>query len=92
MKRFAKILAWITLVFGVPPMLVCIIWLFEGGWRMFLFLATAALPPVPLILVQDSRGWQTPPPAVPIVVAIVSLLASLFVYKRFFSLSLVVTS
>jgi hypothetical protein len=84
MKRTAKIFAWIALVYGVPPMLVCILWLFEGGWRMFLYLGLTALPPLPLILTQDSTAWRTPPPVVPLALAIGSLVISTLVYRNFF--------
>ena len=84
MKRAAKVLSWAALVYGLPPMLVSMTWLFEGGWRMFMFLVCIALPPLPLILTQDSTAWRKPPPIVTLAVAVVSLYVSTLLYQRFF--------
>jgi hypothetical protein len=84
MKRAAKIFAWIALLYGVAPMLVSVLWLFEGGWRMLLYLGLIALPPLPLILTQDSTDWRRPPPIVPLALAVVSLLVSTLMYRNFF--------
>jgi hypothetical protein len=65
-------------------MLVSILWLFQGGWRMVLFLVLIALPPLPLILTQDSRDWRTPPPIVPLALAVGSLVVSTLVYQSYF--------
>ncbi|MBR1143967.1 hypothetical protein [Bradyrhizobium sp. AUGA SZCCT0431] len=84
MRRAAKAFAWIALVYGAPPMLLLISGLFEGGWRMIVFLGLVALPLLPLILMQDSRDWRTPPPSVPLAVAVVSLVATTLLYLRLF--------
>ncbi|MBR1248663.1 hypothetical protein JQ609_17205 [Bradyrhizobium sp. AUGA SZCCT0169] len=84
MSRAAKAFAWIALVYGAPPMLLLISALFEGGWRIFVFLGLIALPLLPLILMQDARGWRTPSPGVPLAVAVVSLVATTLLYLRLF--------
>ena len=84
MKRGAKVFAWIALVYGAPPVLLLISGLFEGGWRVFVFLGLIVLPLLPLILLQDSRDWRTPPPGVPLAVAVVSLAATTLLYLRLF--------
>jgi hypothetical protein len=84
MKRAAEVLAWAALVYGVPPMLVSVTWLFVGGWQMLMFLGLVALPPLPLILTQDSTSWQKPPPMVPLALSIVSLVISSLLYRSFF--------
>lgn len=71
-------------MYGAPPMLLLISGLFEGGWRMIVFLGLVALPLLPLILMQDSRDWRTPPPSVPLAVAVVSLVATTLLYLRLF--------
>ncbi|MFL5335727.1 MAG: hypothetical protein ACJ8H8_21735 [Geminicoccaceae bacterium] len=88
MKRLAKTLSWIALIFGLPPMLVCVTWLFAGGLQFIMYLALAVLPPIPLILTQESTDWATPPPIVPLVLAIVSLLISVLIYSNYFRLSI----
>ncbi|MBR1257379.1 hypothetical protein JQ634_27285 [Bradyrhizobium sp. AUGA SZCCT0240] len=84
MRRTAKVFAWIALVYGAPPMLLLISALFDGGWRIFVFLGLIALPLLPLILMQDARGWRTPSPGVPLAVAVVSLVATTLLYLRLF--------
>jgi hypothetical protein len=58
---------------------------FEGGWHIFKFLAIIALSPLPMILTMDSTGWRTPPPIVPLAMALVSAYVSTWVYQHFFS-------
>jgi hypothetical protein len=65
-------------------MLLLISALFDGGWRIFVFLGLIALPLLPLILMQDARGWRTPSPGVPLAVAVVSLVATTLLYLRLF--------
>lgn len=84
MKRAAKILSWIALVYGVPTMLLSMTWVFVGGWQMLMFLALIALPPLPMILTMDSTGWRTQPPIVPLALALLSLYVSTRVYQNFF--------
>ena len=84
MRRAAKAFAWIALVYGAPPVLLLISALFGGGWRAFIFLGLIALPMMPLILLQDSRNWRTPPPGVPLGVALLSLVATTLLYLRLF--------
>ena len=84
MRRAAKAFAWIALVYGAPPMLLLISALFEGGWRIIVFLGLIALPLLPLILLQGSRGWRTPSPGVPLAVAVVSLVTTTLLYLRLF--------
>jgi hypothetical protein len=84
LKRAAKLSAWIALAYGAPPMLLLISGLFEGGWRIFVFLGLIALPLLPLVLMQDSRDWQTPPPSVPLAMAVLSLVVSTLLYLRLF--------
>jgi hypothetical protein len=88
MTRAAKTLSWTAFIFGIPPMLVCILWLFGGGWSMFVYLAMAALPPLPLVLTQDSTDWPTPPPIVTAALAVASIFVSIFIYSQFFRFSI----
>jgi hypothetical protein len=87
MRRIAVVLAGLALAFGLPQLMLGISAFFEGGWRMPMSAGLIALPLLPLFTTLTSSRWPTPHPAVPIMLAFVSLVVSAgfywFVYSRF---------
>jgi hypothetical protein len=78
----SRLLAWLALAFGAPQMLVGVLGLYGGGWWMLFCLGLILMPPLPLILLQQSPAWPNLAPTVSPTLAVISLMTSGLVYWR----------
>ena len=75
MNLAAWLLVWLALAAGAMQVLICGVLLFSSGWAVPLGWF-ALLPFVPLILMQEIRGYRRLNPAVPATAAILSIAVS----------------
>ena len=79
------LLVWLALAVGLLQVVICGVLLFSSGWAVPVVLLFAVLPFVPLILMQEIRGWRRLNPVVPASVAIVSIAVSGGFYWELFT-------
>jgi hypothetical protein len=81
----AWLLVWLALAAGALQVLICGVLLFSSGWAVPVVLIFAVLPLVPLILMQEIRGWRRLNPVVPASAAILSIAVSGGFYWELFT-------
>ena len=85
MRSAATLLVWLSFLVGLPQVLICGVTMLSAGWWAPL-VALFALPPlVPLILMQEYRGWRRLNPVVPAIAAILSIAVSGGFYWELFT-------
>ena len=85
MNFAASLLVWLALAAGALQVLICGVLVFSSGWAVPVVLLFAVLPFVPLILMQEIRGWRRLNPIVPATAAILSIAASGGFYWELFT-------
>ena len=85
MNLAAWLLVWLALAAGTLQVLICGVLLFSSGWAVPVVLLFAVLPFVPLILMQEIRGWRRLNPVVPASAAIISIAVSRGFYWELFN-------
>jgi ABC-type nickel/cobalt efflux system permease component RcnA len=85
MTSAAWLLVWLALAAGALQVLICGVLLFSSGWAIPVVLLFAVLPVVPLILMQEIRGWRRLNPVVPAAAAILSIAVSGGFYWELFT-------
>jgi hypothetical protein len=85
MTRAAWLLVWLALAAGLLQVVICGVLLFSSGWAVPIVLVFAVLPLVPLILMQEIRGWKRLNPVVPATAAILSIAVSGAFYWELFT-------
>ena len=85
MNFSAWLLVWLALAAGAMQVLICGVLLFSSGWAVPVVLLFAALPFVPLILMQEIRGYRRLNPLVPATAAILSIAVSAGFYWELFT-------
>ncbi|MBV8925932.1 MAG: hypothetical protein JOZ74_11250 [Bradyrhizobium sp.] len=80
----AWLLVWLALAAGLLQVLICGVILFSARWSIPVALIFLALPFVPLILMQEIRGWRRLDPVVPAIAALLSIAASAGFYWELF--------
>jgi len=81
----AWLLVWLALAAGLLQVVICGVLLFSSGWAVPVVLVFAVLPFVPLILMQEIRGWRRLNPVVPSSAAILSIAVSGGFYWELFT-------
>jgi hypothetical protein len=81
----AWLLVWLALAAGLLQVVICGVLLFSSGWAVPVVLVFAVLPLVPLILMQEIRGWRRLNPVVPATAAILSIAVSGGFYWELFT-------
>ena len=81
----ASLLVWLALAAGALQVLICCVLLFSSGWAIPVVLLFAVLPFVPLILMQEIRGYRRLNPIVPATAAILSIAVSGGFYWELFT-------
>src|SRR5262249_25386778 len=81
----AWLLVWLALAAGLLQVVICGVLLFSSGWAVPVVLLFAVLAFVPLILMQEIRGWRRLNPIVPATAAILSIAASGGFYWELFT-------
>ena len=85
MNLAAWLLVWLALAAGALQVLICGVLVFSSGWAVPVVLLFAVLPFVPLILMQEIRGYRRINPVVPATVAVLSIAASGGFYWELFN-------
>ena len=85
MNFAASLLVWLALAAGALQVLICGVLVFSSGWAVPVVLLFAVLPFVPLILIQEIRGWRRLNPIVPATAAILSIAVSGGFYWELFT-------
>ena len=85
MTLAAWLLVWLALAAGALQVLICGVLVFSSGWAVPVVLLFAVLPFVPLILIQEIRGWRRLNPIVPATAAILSIATSGGFYWELFT-------
>jgi len=85
MNFAASLLVWLALAAGALQVLICGVLVFSSGWAVPVVALFAVLPFVPLILMQEIRGWRRLNPIVPATAAILSIAASGGFYWELFT-------
>jgi len=86
MTRTAWLLVWLALAVGLLQVVICGVLLFSSaGWTVPVVLVFAVLPFVPLILMQEIRGYRRINPLVPATAAILSIAVSGGFYWELFT-------
>jgi hypothetical protein len=83
--RTAWLLVWLALAVGLLQVVICGVLLFSAGWTVPVVLVFAVLPFVPLILMQEIRGYRRINPLVPATAAILSIAVSGGFYWELFT-------
>jgi hypothetical protein len=81
----AWLLVWLALAAGALQVLICGALLFSSGWAIPVVLLFAVLPFVPLILMQEIRGYRRLNLVVPATAAILSIAVSGGFYWELFT-------
>ena len=76
MTLVAWLLVWLALAIGLLQVLICAINLLSSGWAIPVVLILMLLPFLPLILMQEIRGWRRLDPTLPAAAALVSIAVS----------------
>jgi hypothetical protein len=84
MTLAAWLLVWLALAAGLLQALICGVLLFSSGWAIPVVLILLLLPFLPLILMQEIRGWRRLDPVVPATVALISIAVSCGFYWELF--------
>ena len=80
----AWLLVWLAIAAGLLQVVTCAVLLFSSGWAAPLVLVLMGIPFVPLILMQEIRGWRRVDPVVPATVAVLSIAVSIGFYWELF--------
>jgi hypothetical protein len=75
--------AWL-LAAGLLQVLICAVLVFSARWSIPIALFFLVLPFVPLILMQEIRGWRRLDPIIPAITALLSIAASAGFYWELF--------
>lgn len=75
MTRTATILAWLALLVGVPQVLLGLLGLYTGGWRILFFAGLIVAPFVPLLARRLLRQRGAPPRATAVATILLALAA-----------------
>jgi hypothetical protein len=84
MTLTAWLLVCLALAAGLLQVLICGVLLFSARWSIPVALFFLILPFVPLILMQEIRGWRRLDPIIPAIVALLSIAASAGFYWELF--------
>ena len=82
----AWLLVWLALAAGLLQAVICGVLLFSSGWAIPVVLILLLMPFLPLILMQEIRGWRRLDPVVPATVALISIAVSCGFYWELFKL------
>ena len=85
MTLAAWILVSLALATGLLQALICGVMLLASGWAVPIVLLLMLLPFLPLILMQEIRGWRRLDPVVPATVALISIAVSCGFYWELFT-------
>ena len=85
MTLAAWLLVCLALAVGLLQVLICGVLVFSARWSIPVALFFLVLPFVPLILMQEIRGWRRLNPIVPATAAILSIAASGGFYWELFT-------
>jgi hypothetical protein len=80
----AWLLVLLAIAAGLLQVVTCAVLLFSSGWAVPVVLILMLLPLVPLILMQEIRGWRRLDPVVPATVAVLSIAVSIGFYWELF--------
>ena len=84
MTLAAWLLVCLALAAGLLQVLICAVLVFSARWSIPVALFFLILPFVPLILMQEIRGWRRLDPVVPAIVALLSIATSAGFYWELF--------
>ena len=84
MTLAAWLLICLAIAAGLLQAVTCATLLFSSGWAIPLVVILMLLPFVPLILMQEIRGWRRLDPVVPATVAVLSIAVSIGFYWELF--------
>ena len=76
MRFAATLLVWLSLLVGLPQLLICGVTMFSAGWWAPLVALFALTPVVPLVLMQEIGAWRRLEPEVLAAVALLSIAIS----------------
>lgn len=79
------LLVLLALAAGLLQTLICAVMLLSSGWAIPLVLILMLLPFVPLVLMQEIRGWRRLDPMVPAIAAVLSIAVSCGFYWELFN-------
>jgi hypothetical protein len=85
MTLTAWLLVSLALAAGLLQTVICAVMLLSSGWAIPVVVILMLLPFVPLILMQEIRGWRRPDPVVPATVALLSIAVSCGFYWELFN-------
>jgi hypothetical protein len=80
----AWLLVCLALAAGLLQALICGVLVFSARWSIPVLLVFLLLPFVPLILMQEIRGWRRLDPVIPAAAALLSIAASAGFYWELF--------
>ena len=84
MTLAAWLLVCLALAVGLLQVLICAVLAFSARWSIPVALFFLVLPFVPLILMQEIRGWRRLDPMIPANAALFSIAASAGFYWELF--------
>jgi hypothetical protein len=84
MTLAAWLLVCLALAAGLLQALICGVLLFSARWSIPVVLVFLLLPFVPLILMQEIRGWRRLDPVIPATAALLSIAVSAGFYWELF--------
>jgi hypothetical protein len=84
MTLAAWLFVCLALAVGLLQALICVVLLFSARWSIPVVLLFMVLPFVPLILMQEIRGWRRLDPVIPAIVGLLSIAASAGFYWELF--------
>ena len=85
MTLAAWLLVSLALAAGLLQSVICAVMLISSGWAIPLTLMLMLLPFVPLILIQEIRGWRRLDPIIPAIAAVLSIAVSCGFYWELFN-------
>jgi hypothetical protein len=81
----AWLLVLLALAAGLLQAVICAVLLISSGWAIPVALMLMLLPFVPLILMQEIRGWRRLDPVIPAIAAVLSIAVSCGFYWELFT-------
>jgi len=81
----AWLLVSLALAAGLLQAVICAVMLISSGWAIPLALILMLLPFVPLMLMQEIRGWRRLDPVIPAIAAVLSIAVSCGFYWELFN-------
>ena len=85
MTLAAWLLVSLALAAGLLQAVICTVMLISLGWAIPLALILMLLPFVPLMLMQEIRGWRRLDPVIPAIAAVLSIAVSCGFYWELFN-------